>query len=205
MEYGTLVLVAVGLAESTEFCCRTNAYRNLPWIRLELWRGSTLSPMKRNTESAVRKRLRELAGERVRWVESAHGGTVGAPDAIVDCAGGPVELELKLWRWDRRALITKIRPVQRRYHLLAAMAGRRTGFMVGFDSPASEEELQLWRSALGLGAAACGMVVGVFPSRCMPVGSRNAVLCQTPRLVETFFDIEALAAEEWTEGAGCQR
>lgn len=153
--------------------------------------------MKRNTESSVRKRLRDMAGENVRWVESAQGGTVGAPDAIVDCSIGPVELELKLWHWENGKLLTKIRPVQRRYHLLAHLAQRKTGFLVGFETPVYGAESGRWDWLLAGHQPQDRFVLGVFASRHMPLGNRTVDWQPRLRRVSSFADIDVWAQEEW--------
>lgn len=157
--------------------------------------------MKRNKERSVRNRLRDIAGDRVRWVESAQGGTDGMPDAIVDCFVRPVELELKLWHWENGKLLTKIRPVQRRYHLLAHLAKRKSGFLVGFETPVYGTESGRWDWLLAGHRPKDGMVLGVFASRHMPLGNRTVDWQPRLRRVESFLDLEIWAQEEW----GCGR
>ena len=128
---------------------------------------------------------------------------MGAPDAVVDTFVGPVELELKIWRAERGRLVTKVRPVQRRYHMLATLAARRSGFLVGLDlsgdgTGAIEETLG---RTLVDAAPADGLVLVVFSSKHMPPGLRWMAWEPKLRVVESFRDIDLWAEKEWGVGS----
>lgn len=93
------------------------------------WREKTM------LESDLRKWLRAIWGEgsSLEWVEHGMGGTPGLPDANLWVYGEQIPTELKMWDETPSGLKVEIRPVQRRYHLLAARDGRRTAFLVGVD------------------------------------------------------------------------
>lgn len=74
------------------------------------------------------------------WVEAARGGTVGAPDVLMPIYGvGWVPVELKYWRSklitdgfvNRIIVDVKMRPAQRRLHLLAGLSGQKSA-VVGY-------------------------------------------------------------------------
>jgi hypothetical protein len=86
-------------------------------------------------ERDLRKWLRSAWGKRgISWVEAAPGGTPGIPDCMLDLPGrSTVPVELKWWDVDSKGrLECKVRPAQRRYHLIAAMQQRKTAFLVAF-------------------------------------------------------------------------
>lgn len=85
-------------------------------------------------ESDLRQWLR--AGWKTKpepvWIEAARGGSVGAPDVFLPLDGKDcwLPVELKCWDGDGGNRIEfSARPSQRRFHLLAAQARKRTAFL----------------------------------------------------------------------------
>lgn len=89
---------------------------------------------KKISEGTLRKLVRSFwAGDdfSLTWHEANFGGTVGQPDVTFKLGTLSWGLELKEWVRNRDGkLICHIRPSQRRFHLVEAMAGRRTGFLI---------------------------------------------------------------------------
>lgn len=69
----------------------------------------------------------------LEWVEHGLGGTAGLPDCNLLCGESyPVELKMA-HRMASGGYRVEIRPVQIRYHVLAARNGRKTAFLFGVE------------------------------------------------------------------------
>lgn len=84
-------------------------------------------------ESDLRKWLKGIYGDELRWVEAGFGGSAGLPDVNVPYGQSlAMPVELKMWeRYRDGSIKFEIRPVQRRYHIMEARSGRRTAFLAG--------------------------------------------------------------------------
>lgn len=81
------------------------------------------------TENTARKWLGAVYPGRIEWIEPTRRSSFGIPDARVALiAGWKLPLELKYGPVDR-LIRMKIRPAQRRYHILEAEEDRRTAFL----------------------------------------------------------------------------
>lgn len=85
-------------------------------------------------EKELRNWLAAVYPERVRWVEPTRGSSVGLPDAEVDLyAGWKLPLELKsCYRLAMQGdtVNMRVRPAQRRYHILAKQNNQKTAFLL---------------------------------------------------------------------------
>ena len=85
------------------------------------------------SEKTLRRWVSEAFPDRVRWVEPTRGSSTGMPDAFVGLrAGWELPLELKLGKdlTLTDSFTMRVRPSQRRYHILAHERGEKTAFLV---------------------------------------------------------------------------
>jgi hypothetical protein len=82
-------------------------------------------------EDSVRAWMKKTFPNEVEWIAFNYGGTAGLADCVLTIADWRIPIELKFWKRDERGWVCKIRPAQRRYHMVAARQGVRTAFIVG--------------------------------------------------------------------------
>lgn len=76
---------------------------------------------------------------KLTWIEPAFGSTIGAPDAQIDYAGQSFGFELKHFHRLTRGVFYKIRPVQRRYHVMGFRGGKKLLIMATIANENSNE------------------------------------------------------------------
>lgn len=81
---------------------------------------------------------------RLTWIEPAFGSSMGAPDAQIDYQGESFGFELKHFHRLARGVCYKIRPVQRRYHVMGFRGGKKLLVMATIVN-ANNNELVLIR------------------------------------------------------------
>lgn len=91
------------------------------------------------SENDLRSWLKKVWGSGLIWHEPARGGSVGVPDVELPMSFGLLPIELKFWERTVKGLRCEVRPSQRRYHRLAALAGRRTAFLVLSSHPKNNQ------------------------------------------------------------------
>jgi hypothetical protein len=98
------------------------------------------------SEQELRDWVRKAFRGEVEWIAHGRGGTVGLADCliVIDAKGAQLPLELKVWELKTRGLCCKIRPVQRRYHIMASRNGTRTAFLVAIPSTADPDTFGLY-------------------------------------------------------------
>lgn len=65
----------------------------------------------------------------IEWIEPAFGSSPGIPDCRIVFKKKSVEIELKHLNMKKRGIEWKIRPLQRRYHVMGAKEGKRTAIL----------------------------------------------------------------------------
>lgn len=86
-------------------------------------------------ERDLRDWLKEVFGKELRWFEHGFGGTAGIADVNIPLgSGASLPVELKMWERGLKGIACDVRPSQVRYHVLEALAGRRTAFLVGLGN-----------------------------------------------------------------------
>ena len=99
-----------------------------------------------NERDDLRRRVRAIMGDDVRWVEPNVRSTVGAgiPDCVFKFGKHEFDIELKFWKYTKFGLKSEMRPAQIRYHVMKARQNHRTAILFGVEVKGSAGEFAMY-------------------------------------------------------------